>query len=69
MFNCKIFDLAIKKAGSGFHQDDFSLAKQHLINKMVDKIDGNLCEELVTDYYGNYFCSELISHKQVNYLE
>jgi len=36
-----------------------------LIDKIIDEIDGRL-PDLMTDNYGNYFCSELIRYLQVH---
>ena len=65
VLNGKIYDLATKKVGSRFLQDHLSVAKQSLINKIIDQIDGHL-SDLMTDNYGNYFCSELIRYLQVH---
>lgn len=36
-----------------------------MINKIIDQI-GDRLAELMTDNYGNYFCSELIKYLQVH---
>ncbi len=60
-----ILILAKKKVGSKFLQEHLSKAKQSLINKIIDQIEGHLAD-LMMDNYGNYFCSELIKYLQVH---
>jgi hypothetical protein len=65
VLNGHIIKLATKKVGSKFLQEHLSQTKQCLINKIIDQIDGYL-PDLMTDNYGNYFCSELIKYLQVH---
>jgi len=60
-----ILNLAKKKVGSRFLQEHLQKAKQSLINRIIEQIKGSLAE-LMTDNYGNYFCSELIKYLQVH---
>jgi F0F1-type ATP synthase delta subunit len=66
-----ILTLAKKKVGSRFLQDHLQKAKQPLINKILEEINGHIVE-LMTDNYGNYFCSKLIeclqAHQRVCFL-
>lgn len=60
-----IYKLATKKVGSRFLQDHLQKSKQSLINKIIDQIDGSL-PDLMTDNYGNFFCSVLIRYLQTH---
>lgn len=53
--------LASKKVGSMFLQEHIQTAKQPLINKIIDQVDGKLAD-LMTGKYGNFFCSKLIEY-------
>jgi hypothetical protein len=57
--------LASKKVGSMFLQEHLQTAKQSLINKIIDQVDGKLAD-LMTGKYGNFFCSKLIEYLQVH---
>ena len=55
-------ELATKKVGSKFLQDHLQKSSNGtLINKIIEQIDDQLAE-LMTDNYGNYFCSKLIQY-------
>lgn len=61
----KILKLAQKKVGSQFLQKHLSKCKQSLVNKIIEQVEDDLAQ-LMTDNYGNYFCSVLIDYLQVH---